>query len=212
MNRLMKILVLVLVLIFSGTSVVAAADYKSFVDEMVYAPFLFEEDPADEFLAEKQEINRLYREHQFDSVSYEPLLFKIEKLMKKEVARYGEKYADFEAILGLQRAGSLYLEKELAEHLQSIPVEDIRDGLRDENNLQEFESSLNEATSVYFFHPELLFSLDKIIIKILRASRKGVRLTIGIKGLVGTGDFPCLCQLHKGVYIHLCLHAQVFQV
>ena len=167
MNRLMKILVLVLVLIFSGTSVVAAADYKSFVDEMVYAPFLFEEDPADEFLAEKQEINRLYREHQFDSVSYEPLLFKIEKLMKKEVARYGEKYADFEAILGLQRAGSLYLEKELAEHLQSIPVEDIRDGLRDENNLQEFESSLNEATSVYFFHPELLFSLDKIIIKIL---------------------------------------------
>lgn len=67
MNRLARILALALILVCAGMSGASAAEYKSFVDEFVYSPFLFEEDPADEFLAEKQEINRLY-EREFNRI------------------------------------------------------------------------------------------------------------------------------------------------
>ena len=94
---------------------------------MVYAPFLFEEDPSDEFLAEKQEINRLYRENQFDSARYESLLFlKIQELMTKEAARYGEKYADCEAVFAFFRLNSMYFNIEFTEHLQSESLENFR--------------------------------------------------------------------------------------
>ena len=101
MNKIVRVLGLALVLIcYVGSMSVARANdtYKSFVDETVYGTLPFEEDPADEFLAEKSEFNRLYRENEFNSDLHEILLSKLKELKAKEAAKYGEKYFGMDVI------------------------------------------------------------------------------------------------------------------
>ena len=139
---------------------------------MVYAPFLFEEDPSDEFLAEKQEINRLYRENQFDSARYESLLFlKIQELMTKEAAIYGEKYADFEAVFAFFRLNSMYFNIEFTERLQSESLENFREKLINEKFLKELDDTFHQALKdlkMPFGAPELYFSMDRKFAKLCK--------------------------------------------
>ena len=99
MARLKISLLMVIVISFCFGMSSAAAEYKSFVDEMVSLPFLFEEDPADEFLAEKRKINELCAPENPEELSdiFRELYFKIQELQAKESARFGEEYVDCEA-------------------------------------------------------------------------------------------------------------------
>ena len=84
--KIIKAVVLAIICICGMSSVsFASIKYHSFVDDMVDDPRLFEEDSADEFLAEKREINRMVLEKNFDSARS-----KLSELLDKTENKYGE--------------------------------------------------------------------------------------------------------------------------
>ena len=52
----------------------------------------------------------------------------------------------------------------------------------------------------------------QVIIHLLGAGTKGIDLTALVQILVAAGDLACLCNIHKGIHIHLGVHAQILQV
>ena len=52
----------------------------------------------------------------------------------------------------------------------------------------------------------------QVIVHLLGACTKGIDLTALVQILVAAGDLACLCNIHKGIHIHLSVHAQVLQI
>lgn len=76
-------------LYFDRQTTCAAAEEKSFVDELVYETLMFEENPADEFFAEKRGINNLCIINNAEDVNenFNELYVKLRELKEKEVNR-----------------------------------------------------------------------------------------------------------------------------
>ena len=172
MNKIVRVLGLALVLIcYVGSMSVARANdtYKSFVDETVYRTLPFEEDPADEFLAEKSEFNRLYRENEFNSDLHEILLSKLKELKAKEAAKYGEKYFGMDVIFVFGRLSAWDWEWKFMENFnQRLAVHegnDLKALLQNENTWRDFHAELDEMTRGFDVPPELNFRLDRNLIK-----------------------------------------------
>ena len=160
-----KILALALILIYVVSSVsFAATEYKSFVDEMVDAPRLLEEDADDEFLAEKQELNQIALEELISNGKIQEFAKKSLVLQNKLHELYGKTYEDYDLVHAYPKIFALYAEKHLAEDFP------YKFSNYDENKIK--QALLNENSRKLFFEDiqkfikgslpiELIFHLDR---------------------------------------------------
>ena len=113
-------LFLTLTLIFRSPTFCLASESESFVDKAIYETLPFEEDPADKFIAEKQEINRLCTVENISEVDagLHELYLKLQELEKKEVIAYGEKYVDWDRAFAANRLLSWIWERDFIINFQ----------------------------------------------------------------------------------------------
>ena len=167
MNRRLLI-ALMLIFICTGSAVTYAEDYSgNFVDKWVYETPLFEEDPADEFINEKQDINRLCTVDGIEDINtgFDNLYGKFQELKSKEIARYGEKYVDWD--WGFASARLLSWDWEwtfttnLQRYLAGYTGNELKKILQDENTWKNFQVELNKVTHNFDALLELNFRIDK---------------------------------------------------
>ena len=146
-----------------------AAVEKSFVDEMIFETVLFEEDPADEFLTEKHELNRMCTlEDDADVVAgLDALSGKILDLKTKSEARYGKEYVDWDVSYAGNRVlawdWNLTLQIYLNQHFVNCTDDDLKKILRDPATWQNLQTELEQVSKGSIIPLELDFRLDKML-------------------------------------------------
>lgn len=161
MNAIKKFfLTIFFIVVFIISPNAYAKEYHSFVDEMVDDPRVFEEDPADEFLAEKREINRLVIEENFEAA-----FSKINKLEKKVEERYGQKYiqlAAWDISYAINRVHIIRLKKRDLTYnnsnLSKDALEKLKQRLNDEATFKKSEAAIKDMIKNLQYPTELIFS------------------------------------------------------
>ena len=173
-------LTLILIFIFSVFSITfAAVEHKSFVDEMVDNPKIFEEDRTDPFFREKREINRLVLEK-----SFEDALTKYKELRKKEATTYGE----LDDVLNYTKEASMLLMMKWEEKIvnEIFPYYNVSN--YDKNELEQILQDSNTWNKIDY--PKLWHFFDSNDMPItfgsmalgLRIARKNLNLCQNILG------------------------------
>lgn len=140
---------------------------ESFVDKWVYETPPFEEDPADEFLDEKREINQICAVEKAKDLDadFRELQLKLKELRTKEFKRYGEKYEDWDVIFVFGRQSAWNWENELWKNFQrrteGLDGNDLKKFLQNEKTWQDFQYELDKTTRGFDVPVELNFRLDK---------------------------------------------------
>ena len=166
------LLILLTAILLSGS--ICAAEDKSFVDKMVYETLLFEEDSADEFLAEKREINRLCTVESESEVveGFHTLNVKLQELNAKEVARYGDNYTDWDAAFAegklLACNAEIILTQNLLQQLVGHTGDDLKKILRDKTTWENFRAAADQLNANANVPLELDFRMDKKIVDLCK--------------------------------------------
>ena len=158
-----------IVAFFTSPVAYAKSEYHSFVDEMVNDPRVFEEDPADEFLAEKREINQLFiqaYEQKKDKDFFYEILVKLNNLFSLEKDIYSESYGNSDLLFAMSKLFSLSVDQVLDATLpiafSGINEESLKQSLKYENTWKDIdEIIINKLVKESSLTPEMRFKIDK---------------------------------------------------
>ena len=140
---------------------------KSFVDKWIYSDLPFEEDPADEFITEKKEINKLCMVESEEDVveGFHELNVKLQELKEKEIARYGEEYVDWNWAFVSNRLlawnGELIFTTNFQRRLVGHTDSELKKILQDENIWKDFQTEFEQMNRKFSVPLELSFRMDQ---------------------------------------------------
>ena len=117
----------------------------SFVDTIINNSLLFEENPNDEFLVEKKEINQLMAENKFNEAGE-----KFESLIDKEVDKYGMDYIELPLYKRMLKLESLAIDNTMngvfPYDTGGYSKSELQEKLQDENTWKNFDEEVNKLS------------------------------------------------------------------
>ena len=162
-----KVFVLLFVIYFVNMAsfTYAKSNDESFVDKIVNAPLVFEENSNDKYLTEKKEINQLVLNEKFDEAKN-----KCQELDNKEISKYGEKYTNPDIEHVKLKIDSLITEKKLIDifpyNTKGCSNDELKQKLQDENTWKNFDDEIEKLNqSMELRSYEFIFKVDKKIVK-----------------------------------------------
>lgn len=139
---------------------------ESFVDKLINSPLLLEENPADEFLGDKKEINSLAAAGNFEEVRA-----KLAELRSKEIAKYGDTYEDYQAQHAALKLAALETDKNFAGvfpyNVGNYSEIELQQKLSNENTWKNFDaevSKLSLSPRLNLKNYLVIFKVDKKVL------------------------------------------------
>ena len=171
-GRFLTVFLLILICVGLPTFCVAA-DLESFVDKAANVPFTFEEDPADEFLAEKRELNKMVLKlrngEKIDDNAFLESENKFRELLVKFLDKHQNDITDWDlAVTATSEFSGLLLENSLEDKfpydISGYNDEELKKKLGDETAWKNFDAEINniiQDNSLFFIPPKVIFRIDR---------------------------------------------------